>query len=173
MRSSAAISWSSRTATGRRWATCCGASRSPRSELYPIPLEVCVADTQAGMGYMIAQCLANAMGQRNLTLDTTAIVTTVLVDRDDPAFRHAEQSDRPAALGRARRRRTARTTAGWCATKAKASFAAWWRRRCRGRSSKCRRSRSWSRPGRSSFAAAAAGSRSPSINGASCAASRR
>jgi carbamate kinase len=55
-------------------------------ELYPIPLEVCVADTQAGMGYMIAQCLANAMGKRHLTVDTTCIVTTVLVDRDDPAF---------------------------------------------------------------------------------------
>jgi carbamate kinase len=55
-------------------------------ELYPIPLEVCVADTQAGMGYMIAQCLANAMGPRNLTSDVTAIVTSVLVDRADPAF---------------------------------------------------------------------------------------
>ena len=56
------------------------------SELYPIPLEVCVADTQAGMGYMIAQCLANAMGRRHLTQDVTAIVTTVLVDQADPAF---------------------------------------------------------------------------------------
>ena len=26
-----------------------------RGELYPIPLEVCVADTQAGMGYMICR----------------------------------------------------------------------------------------------------------------------
>jgi carbamate kinase len=57
-----------------------------RSELYPIPLEVCVADTQAGMGYMIAQCLSNAMGRRNLTCDVTAVVTTVLVDSNDPAF---------------------------------------------------------------------------------------
>jgi carbamate kinase len=57
-----------------------------RGELYPIPLEVCVADTQAGMGYMIAQCLSNAMGRRNLACDVTAIVTTVLVSPDDPAF---------------------------------------------------------------------------------------
>jgi carbamate kinase len=57
-----------------------------RSELYPIPLEVCVADTQAGMGYMIAQCVSNAMGRRNLMCDVTAIVTTVLVDPHDPAF---------------------------------------------------------------------------------------
>src|SRR4051794_35261266 len=57
-----------------------------RSELYPIPLEVCVADTQAGMGYMIAQCLSNVANRRNLTCDVTAIVTTVLVDSNDPAF---------------------------------------------------------------------------------------
>jgi carbamate kinase len=55
-------------------------------ELYPIPLEICVADTQAGMGYMIAQCLANAMGPRNLTNHITTIITTVLVDLRDPAF---------------------------------------------------------------------------------------
>lgn len=56
------------------------------SELYPIPLEVCVADTQAGMGYMIAQCLSNSMGRRHLVQDVTAVVTTVLVDQADPAF---------------------------------------------------------------------------------------
>ena len=67
-----------------------------RSELYPIPLEVCVADTQAGMGYMIAQCLSNAMNRRNLTCDVTAVVTTVLVDADDPAFREATKAIGPA-----------------------------------------------------------------------------
>ncbi len=66
-----------------------------RSELYPIPLEVCVADTQAGMGYMIAQCMSNAMNARNLTCDVTAIVTTVLVDADDPAFQKADKAIGP------------------------------------------------------------------------------
>ncbi len=67
-----------------------------RSELYPIPLEVCVADTQAGMGYMIAQCLSNAMNRRNLTCDATAVVTTVLVDAEDPAFQEATKAIGPA-----------------------------------------------------------------------------
>jgi carbamate kinase len=67
-----------------------------RSELYPIPLEVCVADTQAGMGYMIAQCLSNAMNRRNLSCDVTAIVTTVMVDADDPAFNDANKAIGPA-----------------------------------------------------------------------------
>jgi len=57
-----------------------------RTELYPIPLEVCVADTQAGMGYMIAQCLMNELVERNQPQVASTLVTTVLVDRDDPAF---------------------------------------------------------------------------------------
>lgn len=58
------------------------------SELYPIPLEVCVADTQAGMGYMIAQCLMNELRQRGITQSVTTLVTTVLVDQQDPAFKN-------------------------------------------------------------------------------------
>lgn len=56
------------------------------SELYPIPLEVCVADTQAGMGYMIAQSLMNECLDRQKPLGVTTLVTTVEVDRRDPAF---------------------------------------------------------------------------------------
>ena len=55
-------------------------------ELYPIPLEVCVADTQAGMGYMIGQCLTNEAAARGRQLRTSTIVTSVRVDANDPAF---------------------------------------------------------------------------------------
>ncbi len=57
-----------------------------KRELYPIPLEVCVADTQAGMGYMIAQCVMNELVDRGRSRQVTTIVTTVVVDSDDPAF---------------------------------------------------------------------------------------
>jgi carbamate kinase len=57
-----------------------------RTELYPLPLEVCVADTQAGMGYMIAQCLMNELIERDRPQSISTIVTSVLVDRLDPAF---------------------------------------------------------------------------------------
>jgi carbamate kinase len=57
-----------------------------KHEMYTLPLEVCVADTQAGMGYMIAQCLQNELAERGLPRRVTAIVTTVLVDEADPAF---------------------------------------------------------------------------------------
>ena len=56
------------------------------SELYPIPLDVCVADTQAGMGYMIAQSLMNEFSDRQQSVAVTTVVTTVEVDRRDPAF---------------------------------------------------------------------------------------
>jgi carbamate kinase len=82
-----------------------------RSELYPIPLEVCVADTQAGMGYMIAQCLSNAMNRRHLTCDVTAIVTTVLVDADDPAFQDANKAIGPVLT--AAQAESHRTKDGW------------------------------------------------------------
>ncbi|MCH8052459.1 MAG: carbamate kinase [Planctomycetes bacterium] len=54
--------------------------------VYPLPLEICVADTQGGMGYMIAQCLGNELHRRGLPDRVTAVVTTICVDRHDPAF---------------------------------------------------------------------------------------
>ena len=56
------------------------------SELYPVPLEVCVADTQAGMGYMISQCLMNDLRERDIQQNVTTLVTSVVVDRHDPSF---------------------------------------------------------------------------------------
>ena len=55
-------------------------------EVYPIDLGLCVADSQAGMGYMICQCLANELASRGRKMHPTTIVTTVRVDADDPAF---------------------------------------------------------------------------------------
>ncbi len=57
-------------------------------ELYRLPLHICGAHTQGGMGFMIAQCLNNALRRRGIERRYTAIVTSVEVDRDDPAFRN-------------------------------------------------------------------------------------
>jgi carbamate kinase len=56
-------------------------------ELYRLPLHICGAHTQGGMGFMIAQCFNNALHRRNIPRTATAIVTSVEVDRDDPAFK--------------------------------------------------------------------------------------
>src|SRR5918998_1757088 len=57
-----------------------------RGGLPLLPLEVCVADTQGGMGYMLQQCLANSFHAAGVPAVVTSVVTQVLVDRDDPAF---------------------------------------------------------------------------------------
>jgi carbamate kinase len=54
--------------------------------VYPIDLGLAVADTQAGMGYMIAQTLMNELLNRGIGRLCVALVTTVIVNDDDPAF---------------------------------------------------------------------------------------
>ncbi|HVF11872.1 MAG TPA: carbamate kinase [Actinomycetota bacterium] len=51
-----------------------------------LPLDICVADTQGGMGYMIQQCLQNALADKGITKPVATVVTQVLVDPNDPAF---------------------------------------------------------------------------------------
>ena len=55
-------------------------------DLPPLPLDVCVADTQGGMGYMLQQSLSNAFHAAGLPAVVTALVTQVVVDEDDPGF---------------------------------------------------------------------------------------
>jgi carbamate kinase len=54
--------------------------------LPPLPLDVCVADTQGGMGYMLQQSLLNAFEAGGVPALVTSVVTQVVVDEDDPAF---------------------------------------------------------------------------------------
>jgi carbamate kinase len=59
---------------------------SSEHHVYPLPLDIAVADTQAGMGYMIGQCLMNELALRGSPRVVSTLVTTVRVDPDDPAF---------------------------------------------------------------------------------------
>ncbi len=56
--------------------------------IYPLPMEVAVAHVQGGMGFMIAQTLMNELSSRGRERLVTAIVTTILVDQNDPSFAH-------------------------------------------------------------------------------------
>jgi len=58
------------------------------SQVYPIDLGLAVADTQAGMGYMIAQTLHNELRSRGVERTCAAVVTSVVVDSRDPAFQN-------------------------------------------------------------------------------------
>jgi carbamate kinase len=55
-------------------------------ELPPMPMDVCVAHSQGGMGYMLQQSFANVLVDHGLDMVVSCIVTEVEVDADDPAF---------------------------------------------------------------------------------------
>jgi len=51
-----------------------------------LPLGVCVADTEGGMGYMIQQSLQNRLATENMNRRVVTLITQVLVDPKDPAI---------------------------------------------------------------------------------------
>ncbi len=53
-----------------------------------MPMFVCGADSQGGLGFMIQQALHNALLDEGLKIPVATVVTQVLVDREDPAFDH-------------------------------------------------------------------------------------
>ena len=55
-------------------------------EVHTTPLDIIGADTQGSIGYMIAQSLENEFKRREIERPIAAVVTQVLVDRDDPGF---------------------------------------------------------------------------------------
>lgn len=58
-----------------------------RAILPPLPLDVCGADTQGAMGYMISK-LGEELRSRGLDRYVSALVTQVVVKKDDPAFQN-------------------------------------------------------------------------------------
>jgi carbamate kinase len=52
------------------------------------PLHVDVAQSQGSMGYMIAQSLINQLQEHGIDISVAAVMTQVLVNRDDPAMTH-------------------------------------------------------------------------------------
>ena len=57
-------------------------------EVHSTPLDVIGADTQGSIGYMIARALDNEFTQRGIQRSVAAVVTQVLVDRNDPGFKN-------------------------------------------------------------------------------------
>ncbi len=59
-----------------------------RHELPLIPLDICGADTQGAIGYMIEKALLNEFRKMGISKKVTTVVTLSIVDRDDPSFHH-------------------------------------------------------------------------------------
>lgn len=51
-----------------------------------MPLDICVADSQGGIGYMVERQIRNILRERKIRKNVVTIVTQVLVDKNDPAF---------------------------------------------------------------------------------------
>lgn len=63
------------------------------------PLDVCGAQTQGSLGYLISQALYNRMEERGIKKEVTTIITQVVVDRNDPNFRHPTKPVGPFYTG--------------------------------------------------------------------------
>jgi carbamate kinase len=59
-----------------------------RHELPLIPLDICGADTQGAIGYMIQKALLSEFHKRGIAKKVTTVVTQTIVDRNDPSFEH-------------------------------------------------------------------------------------
>jgi len=52
----------------------------------PMPLGICVAESEGLIGYMIQQCLSNALKKAGIDRPVVTLITQVLVDEDDSSF---------------------------------------------------------------------------------------
>jgi len=51
-----------------------------------MPVDICVADSQGGIGYMIERMFRNVLSKNGIDKNVICIVTQVIVDKNDPAF---------------------------------------------------------------------------------------
>jgi carbamate kinase len=56
-----------------------------------MPLDICVADSQGGIGYMIERMFRNVLCRIGIRKNVICLVTQVLVDINDPAFNNPEK----------------------------------------------------------------------------------
>ncbi len=56
--------------------------------MHEVPLDVCGADSQGAIGYALQQNLQNELYRRGIKKPVATVVTQVLVDKNDPAFKN-------------------------------------------------------------------------------------
>lgn len=57
-----------------------------RDKVPAMPMDICGAESQGMIGYMMQMYLGNALRRSHLDVPVTTVVTQVLVKKDDPAF---------------------------------------------------------------------------------------
>jgi len=73
-------------------------------EVPPMPMDVCGAQSQGQIGYLLAQAMDNALRARDLPQRVFPLVTQVVVDGHDPAFRRPTKPVGPSYDGAVARR---------------------------------------------------------------------
>ncbi|MBI9039626.1 MAG: carbamate kinase [Bacteroidales bacterium] len=66
-------------------------SNTAGNKLYGLPempLDICVAYSQGFIGYILEQQLRNVLDSQDMSRDIITIITQVLVNKDDPAFKN-------------------------------------------------------------------------------------
>lgn len=53
-----------------------------------MPIDICVADSQGGIGYMIERMMRNVLIKHNIPKEIVTLVTAVVVEENDPAFQN-------------------------------------------------------------------------------------
>jgi len=56
--------------------------------MHEVPLDVCGADSQGAIGYALQQTLQNELFRRGIKKSVATVVTQVMVDKNDSAFKH-------------------------------------------------------------------------------------
>lgn len=54
----------------------------------PMPLNICVADSQGGIGFMIERMIRNVLNKHGIRKNVISMVTLVEINKDDPAFQN-------------------------------------------------------------------------------------
>ncbi|MFT3739287.1 MAG: carbamate kinase [Breznakibacter sp.] len=57
----------------------------------PMPLDICVADSQGGIGYMIERSMRNMLAKHGIKRNVLTLMTMVEVSSDDPAFKDPQK----------------------------------------------------------------------------------
>ena len=63
-------------------------NESARNTVPPMPLYICDADSEGGIGFMVQQTLYNRLRSIDARRDVVTVITQVVVNSDDPAFLH-------------------------------------------------------------------------------------
>ncbi len=62
-------------------------SEIAKKHVHQIPLDSCVAETQGGIGYGFQMALKNEFEKRRINKQVVSLITQVIVDKNDPAFK--------------------------------------------------------------------------------------